>query len=58
MNTYPWEISPKQMTKQVAQQGYSFELRGNAFLNVEEACWLVARHEWLDCMADKAEKTI
>lgn len=47
---YPYDICPETLTKKAAQRGFSYELRGDAFLSVIEAEWLEARHRFLDTL--------
>ena len=48
MTTYPNHLDPCSATNQAAQQGRDFELRGMAFISVDEADWLMRRHAFLD----------
>ena len=48
MNTYPNHLDPCSTTNRAAQQGSDFELRGMAFLSVDESDWLMRRHAYLD----------
>ena len=47
---YPYDIRHDSRTEKAAQRGFSYELRGDEFLSVNEMEWLEARRRFLDTL--------